>query len=204
MTSIKSTIFAMILLAGICGRIDAVNAGNNKEVATLAGGCFWCLEAVFEELEGVQKVESGFAGGDDEASYKEVCAGETGHAEVVQITFDPVAISYADLLTVFFGVHDPTTLNRQGADVGTQYRSAVFFHDDSQKAVAEKAIATLTEEQIWPNPVVTEIAPFDKFFRAEDHHQDYYRNNKNQGYCQVVINPKLDKFRKEFAARLKD
>jgi len=123
---------------------------------------------------------------------------------VVQITFDPVAISYADLLTVFFGVHDPTTLNRQGADVGTQYRSAVFFHDDSQKAVAEKAIATLTEEQIWPNPVVTEIAPFDKFFRAEDHHQDYYRNNKNQGYCQVVINPKLDKFRKEFAARLKD
>jgi len=204
MTSIKSTIFAMILLAGICGRIDAVNAGNNKEVATLAGGCFWCLEAVFEELEGVQKVDSGFAGGDDEAGYKEVCTGETGHAEVVQITFDPAVISYADLLTVFFAVHDPTTLNRQGADVGTQYRSAVFFHDDSQKAVAEKAIATLTEEQIWPNPVVTEIAPFDKFFRAEDHHQDYYRNNKNQGYCQVVINPKLDKFRKEFAARLKD
>jgi peptide-methionine (S)-S-oxide reductase len=194
----------MILLAGICGRIDAVNAGNNKEVATLAGGCFWCLEAVFEELEGVQKVESGFAGGDDEAGYKEVCTGETGHAEVVQITFAPAIISYADLLTVFFAVHDPTTLNRQGADVGTQYRSAVFFHDDSQKAVAEKAIATLTEEQIWPNPVVTEIAPFDKFFRAEDHHQDYYRNNMNQGYCQVVINPKLDKFRKEFAARLKD
>jgi len=194
----------MILLAGICGRIDAVNAGNNKEVATLAGGCFWCLEAVFEELEGVQKVDSGFAGGDDEAGYKEVCTGETGHAEVVQITFDPAVISYADLLTVFFAVHDPTTLNRQGADVGTQYRSAVFFHDDSQKAVAEKAIATLTEEQIWPNPVVTEIAPFDKFFQAEDHHQDYYRNNKNQGYCQVVINPKLDKFRKEFAARLKD
>jgi peptide-methionine (S)-S-oxide reductase len=204
MTSIKSTIFAMILLAGICGRIDTVNADNHKEVTTLAGGCFWCLEAVFEELEGVDKVASGFAGGDDEASYKEVCTGETGQAEVVQITFDPSVISFADLLTVFFAVHDPTTLNRQGADVGTQYRSAVFYHDDGQKALADKAIATLAEEKIWPNPVVTEIAPFDKFFRAEDHHQDYYRNNKNQGYCQVVINPKLDKFRKEFAARLKD
>jgi peptide-methionine (S)-S-oxide reductase len=204
MTSIKSTIFAMILLAGICGRIDNVNAENHKEVATLAGGCFWCLEAVFEELEGVDKVASGFAGGDDEASYKEVCTGETGHAEVVQITFDPAVISFADLLTVFFAVHDPTTLNRQGADVGTQYRSAVFYHDDGQKALADKAIATLAEEKIWPNPVVTEIAPFDKFFRAEDPHQDYYRNNKNQGYCQVVINPKLEKFRKEFAARLKD
>jgi peptide-methionine (S)-S-oxide reductase len=204
MTSIKSTIFAMILLAGICGRIDHVNAENHKEVATLAGGCFWCLEAVFEELEGVDKVASGFAGGDDEASYKKVCTGETGQAEVVQITFDPSVISFADLLTVFFAVHDPTTLNRQGADVGTQYRSAVFYHDDGQKALADKAIATLAEEKIWPNPVVTEIAPFDKFFRAEDPHQDYYRNNKNQGYCQVVINPKLDKFRKEFAARLKD
>ena len=204
MTLKKSTLFAMILLAGIGGRIDTVNADNSKEVATLGGGCFWCLEAVFEELEGVGKVESGFAGGDDDASYKEVCTGETGHAEVVQITYDPAVISFADLLTVFFAVHDPTTLNRQGADVGTQYRSAVFYHDAGQKADAEKAIAVLTEEKIWPNPVVTEIAPFDKFFKAEDHHQDYYRNNKNQGYCQVVINPKLEKFRKEFAARLKD
>ena len=194
----------MILLAGIGGRIEAVNAGNNAEVATLAGGCFWCLEAVFEELEGVHKVESGFAGGNFKASYEEVCSGRTGHAEVVQITFDPAVISYADLLTVFFAVHDPTTLNRQGADVGTQYRSAVFYHDDGQKALAEKAIVTLTEEKIWPNKVVTEIAPFDKFFKAESHHQDYYRNNKSQGYCQVVINPKLDKFRKQFAARLKD
>ncbi len=204
MTSIKSTIFAAILLAGICGRIDAVTAGNNKEVATLGGGCFWCLEAVFEELQGVGKVESGFAGGDDEASYKEVCTGETGHAEVVQITFDPAVISYADILTVFFSVHDPTTLNRQGADVGTQYRSAVYFHDDSQKVIAEKAIAALTEEKVWSNPVVTEVAPFDRFFKADDGHQDYYKNNKNQGYCQVVINPKLAKFRKEFAARLKN
>ena len=204
MTSIKSTIFAAILLAGICGRIDAVTAGNNKEVATLGGGCFWCLEAVFEELQGVGKVESGFAGGDDEASYKEVCTGETGHAEVVQITFDPAVISYADILTVFFSVHDPTTLNRQGADVGTQYRSAVYFHDDSQKVIAEKAIAALTEEKVWSNPVVTEVAPFDRFFKADDGHQDYYKNNKNQGYCQVVINPKLAKFRKAYAEQLKD
>ena len=204
MTRFKTTIFALVLLAGIFGRIDAVTAGNKDEVATLAGGCFWCLEAVFEELQGVGKVESGFAGGRFDASYEEVCSGQTGHAEVVQITFDPAVISYAEILGVFFSVHDPTTLNRQGADVGTQYRSAVYYHDDSQKAVAEKAIATLTEEKIWANPVVTEVAPFDKFFIAEARHQDYYRNNKNQGYCQVVINPKLAKFRKEFADRLKD
>lgn len=204
MINIKSIIFAAVLLVGICGRTDTVTAGKINEVATLAGGCFWCLEAVFEELQGVRKVESGFAGGDAEASYEEVCTGETGHAEVVQITFDPAVISYADILTVFFSVHDPTTLNRQGADVGTQYRSAVFQHDESQKVVAEKAIAALTEEKVWPNPVVTEISPFVRFFKADDHHQDYYRNNKNQGYCQVVINPKLAKFRKEFAARLKD
>jgi peptide-methionine (S)-S-oxide reductase len=204
MKNLKSTVFAMVVLAGIFGRIDIVNADNSREVATLGGGCFWCLEAVFEELEGVRKVESGFAGGDREASYKEVCTGETGHAEVVQITFDPAVISYADLLTVFFAVHDPTTLNRQGADVGTQYRSAVFYHDDRQKADAERAIALITEEKIWPNPVVTQVAPFDRFFKAEDYHQDYYRKNKNQGYCQVVINPKLEKFRKEFATKLKD
>lgn len=204
MTSFKTTLFAMLMLAGICGRIDTVNAGNAKEVATFGGGCFWCLEAVFEELQGVQKVESGFAGGNFKASYEEVCSGQTGHAEVVQITFDPAVISYGELLTVFFSVHDPTTLNRQGADVGPQYRSAVFYHDDSQKADANKAVDTLTEEKIWDNPVVTEVAPFDKFFKAESHHQDYYRKNKNQGYCQVVINPKLSKFRNEFADRLKD
>jgi peptide-methionine (S)-S-oxide reductase len=204
MTSLKSTILAAVLLVGFTGGIETMAADNNREVATLAGGCFWCLEAVFEELEGVGKVESGFAGGDDGATYKEVCTGETGHAEVVQITFDPAVISYGDLLTVFFSVHDPTTLNRQGADAGTQYRSAVFYHDDGQKATAEKAIAALTEAGVWSNPVVTEIAPFDKFFTAEEHHQDYYKNNKNQGYCQVVINPKVEKFRKEFAAKLKD
>ena len=204
MTNLKSTILAIVLLAGVFGRIDAMAAENNREIATLAGGCFWCLEAVFEELKGVDKVESGFAGGDFTASYKEVCTGMTGHAEVVQITFDPSVISYAELLTVFFSVHDPTTLNRQGADVGPQYRSAVFYHDNHQKEAVEQAIKVLDAEKIWPRPVVTEVAPFDKFFIAESPHQDYYRNNKNQGYCQVVINPKLEKFRKKFAASLKE
>lgn len=204
MTNLKTTILAVILLASVAGGIEAMAEENNMETATLAGGCFWCLEAVFEELRGVVKVESGFAGGDDDATYKDVCTGETGHAEVVQITYDSSAISYADLLGVFFSVHDPTTLNRQGADVGTQYRSAVFYHDENQKTAAEKAIFVMTENKIWSNPVVTEVAPFDKFFIAEAHHQDYYKTNSNQGYCQVVINPKLDKFRKQFSASLKD
>ena len=204
MTSLKSTILAIVLLAGFFGRIDAMAAENNREIATLAGGCFWCLEAVFEELKGVDKVESGFAGGDFNATYKEVCTGMTGHAEVVQITFDPSVISYAELLAVFFSVHDPTTLNRQGADVGPQYRSAVFYHDNHQKEAVEQAIKVLDAEEVWSRPVVTEVAPFDKFFIAESPHQDYYRNNKNQGYCQVVINPKLEKFRQKFAASLKD
>jgi peptide-methionine (S)-S-oxide reductase len=204
MTLFKTTLFAAVLLAGICGRMDTVNAGNNQEVATFGGGCFWCLEAVFEELKGVHAVESGYAGGKFKATYEEVSSGKTGHAEVVQITFDPAVITYADLLTVFFSVHDPTTLNRQGADVGPQYRSAVFYHDENQKVAAEKAVATLTEQKIWANPVVTEIAPLGPYFKAESYHQDYYRNNKNQGYCQVVINPKLAKFRKEYADRLKD
>ncbi len=204
MTGLKSIILTAVMLVGVFGRIDAVTAGNNKEVATLAGGCFWCLEAIFEELQGVRKVESGFAGGDDDASYTDVCTGLTGHAEVVQITFDPAVISYGEILTVFFSVHDPTTLNRQGADEGTQYRSAVFYHDDRQEAAAKRAIALLTEEKIWPNPVVTEVSQFDKFFKADAHHQDYYRNNKTQGYCQVVINPKLAKFREKFADQLKD
>jgi peptide-methionine (S)-S-oxide reductase len=204
MTRVKSTILAALLLAGVFGRIDAMAADMNSEVATLAGGCFWCLEAIFEELKGVQKVESGFAGGDDEASYQEVCTGRTGHAEVVQITFDPAVVSYGEILGVFFSVHDPTTLNRQGADVGTQYRSAVFYHDDTQKAAAQKAIAVLSEEKVWTNPVVTQVDQFDKFFKAEDRHQDYYKNNKTQGYCQAVINPKLAKFRQKFTDQLKD
>lgn len=204
MRHLKSTLLALVLMAGIFGRMDAMAEDTNREVATLAGGCFWCLEAVFEELKGVDKVESGFAGGRFDSTYEEVCSGSTGHAEVVQITYDPAVISFEGLLVVFFSVHDPTTLNRQGADVGTQYRSAIFHHGEAQKATAEKTIATLTEEKVWSNPVVTEIAPFDKFFIAESKHQNYYANNKTQGYCQVVINPKVEKFRKKFAAQLKD
>jgi peptide-methionine (S)-S-oxide reductase len=204
MRHLKSTLLALVILAGIFGRIDAMADDSNREMATLAGGCFWCLEAVFEELKGVDKVESGFAGGRFDATYEEVCSGSTGHAEVVQITYDPTVVSYEFLLVVFFSVHDPTTLNRQGADVGTQYRSAVYYHDQGQKDAAEKTVATLTEEKVWANPVVTEIAAFDKFFIAESKHQNYYANNKAQGYCQVVINPKVDKFRKKFADQLKD
>ena len=204
MTRRKSLVLAVVLLVGTLGRIDAMAAQPNTETATLGGGCFWCLEAIFEELKGVDKVESGFAGGRFDATYQEVCTGQTGHAEVVQVTFGPTVISFVDLLAIFFSVHDPTTLNRQGADVGPQYRSAIFYHDDRQKEAAETMIEVLAEDRIWPNPVVTEVAPFDKFFIAESHHQDYYRNNKNQGYCQVVINPKLEKFRRKFAGELKD
>ncbi len=179
-------------------------ADNKQETATLGGGCFWCLEAMFEELKGVEKVESGFAGGDDNVTYKQVCTGETGHAEVIQVTFEPDLITFRDILTVFFGTHDPTTLNRQGADVGTQYRSVVFYHDQAQKEAVEEAIALLAAEKVFAEPVVTEVAPFDRFILAEAHHQDYYRQNKSQGYCQVVISPKMAKFRKHFADRLKD
>lgn len=172
--------------------------------ATLAGGCFWCLEAVFDELEGVVEVEPGYAGGRvANPTYKQVCTGATGHAEVVQITFEPETISFRDLLEVFFAIHDPTTLNRQGADVGTQYRSAIFYHTPEQKQIAEETIAALEAAQVWPNKIVTEVTPFTAFYRAEDYHRDYYANNSYQPYCQVVISPKLAKFRKKFAARLK-
>jgi peptide-methionine (S)-S-oxide reductase len=176
----------------------------NHQIATLAGGCFWCLEAVFDELNGVISVESGYSGGRIEnPSYKAVCTGTTGHAEAVQITFDPSVISYRDLLTVFFTIHDPTTLNRQGADVGTQYRSAIFYHDEAQRADAEAVIRELTESKLWPNPIVTEIAPFTKFYMAEDYHQEYFANNPYQPYCMAVVAPKVVKFRKHFVGRLK-
>jgi peptide-methionine (S)-S-oxide reductase len=176
----------------------------NHQIATLAGGCFWCLEAVFDELNGVVSVESGYSGGRvDNPSYKAVCTGMTGHAEVVQVTFDPSAISFRDLLRVFFTVHDPTTLNRQGADVGTQYRSAIFHHDEAQRADAEAVIRELTESRLWPNPIVTELAPFEKFFVAEDYHQEYFANNPYQPYCMAVVAPKVMKFRKHFVDRLK-
>lgn len=176
-----------------------------NEVATLAGGCFWCLEAVFESLRGVVKVESGYSGGGiPSPNYQQVCTGATGHAEVVQVTFDPAVLAFRDLLDVFFATHDPTTLNRQGADVGTQYRSAIFYHSPAQKETAEQRIAELNAEKIWDAPIVTQIVPFEKFYRAEDYHQEYFRTNPRQPYCQAVVAPKVAKFRKQFAGKLKN
>jgi peptide-methionine (S)-S-oxide reductase len=174
------------------------------ELATLGGGCFWCLEAVFELLNGVLKVESGYSGGrSSNPSYHEVCGGNTGHAEVVQVTFDPNIVSFREVLDVFFATHDPTTLNRQGADVGTQYRSAIFYHSPEQKRISEERIAALNAEKIWKAPIVTEVVPFQAFHRAEDYHQGYFRGNPNQGYCLGVVSPKVAKFRKQFASKLK-
>jgi peptide-methionine (S)-S-oxide reductase len=176
----------------------------STEVATLGGGCFWCLEAVIEQLQGVLRVESGFAGGQTaNPTYKQVCSGTTGHAEVVQVTFDPAVISYRDLLDVFFAVHDPTTLNRQGGDVGTQYRSVIFVHSPEQQAAAAEAIKAWNDSAEWGAPIVTEIVKYPGFTKAEDYHQGYFRGNPDAGYCQAVINPKVAKFRKKFAARLK-
>ena len=175
-----------------------------KEVATLAGGCFWCLEAVFDELNGVEDVVSGYSGGVvPNPTYKHVCTGETGHAEVVQVTFDPEIVSYRDLLKVFFSIHDPTTLNRQGGDVGTQYRSAIYYHGEEQKKIAEEVIAELTAEKLWNDSIVTEVAPLKKFYPAEMYHQEYFRHNPDQGYCRMVIAPKVAKFRKQHVERLK-
>ncbi len=177
---------------------------ENLQTATLAGGCFWCLEAVFDEVKGVESVESGYAGGQVvNPSYRDVCTGRTGHAEVVQVKFDPSVVSYRDLLNVFFAIHDPTTLNRQGADTGTQYRSAIFYHDDEQKATAEQLIKELNDQHIWDQPIVTEVTRFDKFYVAEDYHQEYYANNRFQPYCIAVVAPKVSKFRKHFLDMLK-
>jgi len=174
----------------------------SQEIATLAGGCFWCIEAVFDDLKGVSKVESGYSGGEvPNPSYEAVCTGNTGHAEVVQVSFDPEIISFGDLLRVFFSVHDPTTLNRQGADVGTQYRSAIFYHSDSQKESAARIIEEMAAK--WDNPIVTEITPFEKIYIAENYHQEYFSNNPNQPYCRAVVAPKVAKFRKEFVSGLK-
>jgi peptide-methionine (S)-S-oxide reductase len=177
---------------------------HQHEVATLGGGCFWCLEAVFEQMRGVEKVESGYAGGQVAApTYQQVCSGRTGHAEVVQITFDPTIATFREILDVFFAIHDPTTLNRQGADVGTQYRSAILYHTPQQKEIAEQRIAELNAAQIWDAPIVTEVVPFRAFHPAEDYHQGYFRQNPNQPYCMAVVSPKVAKFRKQFAAKLK-
>ena len=177
---------------------------TNLQTATLAGGCFWCLEAVFDEVKGVQGVESGYAGGQGaNPSYRDVCTGMTGHAEVVQVHFDPNVVSYRDLLNVFFAIHDPTTLNRQGADVGTQYRSAIFYHDDEQKKIAEELIQELNGQQIWDRPIVTELTRLDKFYMAEEYHQEYFARNPYQPYCMAVVAPKVSKFRKHFLEMLK-
>ncbi len=177
---------------------------ENLQTATLAGGCFWCLEAVYDQVKGVASVESGYSGGKmPNPSYEDVCTGTTGHAETVQITFDPGIVSYRDLLNVFFGIHDPTTLNRQGADVGTQYRSAIFYHTDEQKKEAEQLIKELNEQHLWEAPIVTEVKPFEKFYVAEGYHQEYYEHNRFQPYCMMVVAPKVAKFRKHFMELLK-
>lgn len=176
----------------------------STEIATLAGGCFWCLEAVFDDLRGVSSVVSGYAGGHTERpSYQQVCSGNTGHAEVIQIEFDPQQIRYRDLLDVFFTIHDPTQLNRQGNDIGTQYRSAIFYHSPEQKASAEEAIAAISAAKIWPGKIVTEISPLTHFYAAEDYHQEYFANNPSQPYCMAVVAPKVLKARKKFTDRLK-
>ncbi len=180
------------------------SVGARTETATLAGGCFWCTEAVFSELKGVQQVLPGYSGGSvPNPSYEQVCTGRTGHAEAVQIAFNPSEISYHDLLVVFFTTHDPTTVNRQGGDVGTQYRSAVFYHSAEQKAVVHEVLGEVESAGLWRRKIVTEIVPFAEFFPAEEYHRQYFRRNPEKGYCQAVIAPKLSKFRKEHANRLR-
>ncbi len=177
---------------------------TERETATLGGGCFWCLEAVYDGLRGVEDVVSGYAGGrTPHPSYEAVCSGRTGHAEVVQVTFDPREVSFREILEVFFTIHDPTTLNRQGSDVGTQYRSVIFYHSPEQQRVAQEVIRALEARRVWEDPIVTEIAPLDTFYPAEAYHQEYYARNRSQPYCQVVVAPKVAKFRKHFLDRLK-
>lgn len=176
---------------------------QNLERATLAGGCFWCIEAIFQEVKGVHRVVSGYAGGTVEnPTYEQVCMGRTGHAEVVQVAFDPQVLSFEDVLYIFWRTHDPTTLNRQGPDVGTQYRSAIFYHDEQQRAIAEKSKQDTEAAGVWPGPIVTEIVPLGQFYEAEGYHQDFYRQNPQQPYCFTIIDPKMRKFRKEFADTL--
>ncbi|MGI8470011.1 MAG: peptide-methionine (S)-S-oxide reductase MsrA [Pyrinomonadaceae bacterium] len=177
---------------------------KNLETATLAAGCFWCVEPIFDDLKGVEDVISGYSGGHKEnPTYREVCSDTTGHAEVINIKFDPQEVSFKEILQIFFTVHDPTQLNRQGNDIGKSYRSAIFYHSDEQKKVAEEVIKEITEERIYDKPIVTEVKPFDKFYPAEDYHQEYFANNPNQPYCAAVVAPKVAKFRRKFVDRLK-
>ena len=182
-----------------------MNEQERFEIATLAGGCFWCLEAVYNELKGIEEVISGYTGGKiANPSYESVCSGRTGHAEAIHIKFNPKVISYKELLEIFFTIHDPTTLNRQGNDIGTQYRSSIFYHSLEQKLTAETVIAEIEKLKIWDKPIVTELKPFDVFYAAEEHHQRFYERNPNQGYCQVIIAPKVSKFRKKYFSKLKN
>jgi peptide-methionine (S)-S-oxide reductase len=180
------------------------NYTNGKEIATLGGGCFWCLEAVYDDLQGVEDVVSGYSGGAVvNPTYQQVCTGATGHAEVVQVTFDPTVVSFKEILEVFFTIHDPTTLNRQGADVGPQYRSVIFYHTPAQKATAEQVIVEINAAHIWDAPIVTEVTPIQTFYPAEDYHQEYFLRNPGQGYCRMIIAPKVAKFRQKYLNRLK-
>jgi peptide-methionine (S)-S-oxide reductase len=180
------------------------SASHGKDIATLAGGCFWCLEAVYDQMKGVESVESGYMGGPKpDPTYEEVCSGRTGHAEVVQLAFDPKTVSFREILEVFFAIHDPTTLNQQGNDVGTQYRSAIFYHSPQQRTVAQELIAELTKENFFNHPIVTEVVPAGPFYVAEDYHQEYFARNPLQPYCSYVVSPKLAKFRKAFAEKVK-
>ena len=180
-----------------------MNQADSLEVAILAGGCFWCLEAVFKEIAGVEKVVSGYTGGITvNPTYEQVCTGKTGHAEAVQVNFDPSRISYREILEIFFSIHDPATLNRQGGDVGTQYRSVIFYNSEQQKTIAEDLIAELNTAHLWKNPVVTQIAPLHTFYSAEEYHQGYFANHPEQGYCRAVISPKLSKFRQQWSKHL--
>lgn len=202
----KFTLIFCILLTGFVNANNAMSEkkqNNNLELATFGAGCFWCVEAIFQELKGVDKVVSGYMGGEKESTYKQVCSGETGHAEICQISYDPTIISFKELLEVFWQVHDPTTLNRQGADVGTQYRSVVFYNSEEQKNTAEIIKNKLNESGAWENPVITEISPSSTFYPAENYHQDYFNNNSNQAYCKFVIKPKQEKFKKAFKNKLK-
>ena len=176
----------------------------SSEVATLAGGCFWCIEAVYQEIDGVESVVPGYTGGSSiNPTYEQVSTGKSGHAEAVQVTFDPAKISYREILEIFFSVHDPTTLNRQGTDVGTQYRSAIFYHSDKQKTISQEVMKELNKARLWERPMVTQVAPISKFYPAEDYHRDYFKKHPEQAYCQAVISPKVNKLRRQWAKRLK-
>lgn len=203
----KNIIFVLILASMVASAQEKPQTKGKSmqhEIATLGAGCFWCVEAIYQRLNGVEKVESGYSGGSvKNPSYEQVCTGKTGHAEVIQVTFDPSVLSYKTLLEVFFKTHDPTTLNRQGADAGTQYRSVIFYHTEEQRKIAEQVKEETDNAKIWDDPIVTEIAPYASFYKAENYHQNYYNENSYKPYCMMVINPKLSKFRKEFRNLLK-